>query len=84
VGFNIGEIVREIKAGRIEFRNDKTGVVHAPIGKASFAPEQIAENLRAFLKAVEGAKPESAKGTYIRSVFLSTTMSPSLKVNPYA
>ncbi|RIH83506.1 50S ribosomal protein L1 [Meiothermus luteus] len=82
VGFNIGEIVREIKAGRIEFRNDKTGVVHAPVGKASFTPEQIAENVRAFLKAVEGAKPESAKGTYLRSVYLSTTMGPSIKVNP--
>ncbi|WP_027883175.1 50S ribosomal protein L1 [Meiothermus rufus] len=82
VGFNIGEIVREIKAGRIEFRNDKTGVVHAPIGKASFAPEKIADNLRAFIKAVESAKPESAKGTYLRSVYLSTTMGPSIKVNP--
>ncbi len=84
VGFNIGEIIKEIKAGRIEFRNDKTGVVHAPIGKASFAPEQIAENLRAFIKAVEAAKPEAAKGTYLRSVYITTTMGPSIRVNPYS
>ena len=80
VGFNIAEIIKEIKAGRIEFRNDKTGVVHAPIGKASFEPEKLAENLRAFVKAVEAAKPEAAKGTYIKSVHIATTMGPSVKV----
>ncbi len=80
VGFNIGEIIKEIKAGRIEFRNDKTGVVHAPIGKASFDAEKLAENLRAFIKAVEAAKPEAAKGTYIKSVHVATTMGPSVKV----
>ena len=80
VGFNIGEIIKEIKAGRIEFRNDKTGVVHAPIGKASFEPEKLAENLLAFIKAVEAAKPEAAKGTYIKSVHVATTMGPSVKV----
>jgi len=84
VGFNIAEIVREIKAGRIEFRNDKTGVVHAPIGKVSFTPDKIAENLRAFIRAVEGAKPESAKGTFLRTVYITTTMGPSIRVNPYA
>jgi len=81
VGFNIGEMVREIKAGRIEFRNDKTGVVHGPVGKASFAPEKIAENVWAFIKAVEAAKPENAKGTYIRSIYLTTTMGPSIKIS---
>ncbi len=80
VGFNVGEIVREIKAGRIEFRNDKTGAVHAPIGKASFDAEKLAENLRAFIKAVEAAKPEAAKGTYIKSVHVATTMGPSVRV----
>ena len=69
---------------RIEFRNDKTGVIHAPIGKASFAPEKIADNLRAFLKAVEGVRPESSKRTFLRSVFITTTMGPSIKVNPHA
>ncbi|WP_293174529.1 50S ribosomal protein L1 [Oceanithermus sp.] len=84
VGFNIGEIVKEIKAGRIEFRNDKTGVVHAPVGKASFEPEKIADNVRAFIKAVEQAKPDTAKGTYLKSVHLTTTMGPSVKVDPYS
>lgn len=81
VGVNIGDIVREIKAGRIEFRNDKTGVVHGPVGKASFEPSKIAENVRAFIRAVEGAKPDGAKGTYLRSVYLTTTMGPSIKVS---
>ena len=84
VGFNIGEIVRQIKAGRIEFRNDKTGVVHAPVGKASFEPEKIADNVRAFIKSVEQAKPAGAKGTYLRSVYLTTTMGPSIKVDPHS
>lgn len=81
VGFNIGEMVREIKAGRIEFRNDKTGVVHGPVGKTSFEPGKIAENVRAFVRAVEGAKPDGAKGSYLRSVYLTTTMGPSIKVS---
>ena len=84
VGPNIGDIVKQIKAGRIEFRNDKTGVVHGPIGKASFTPDKIAENLKAFIKAVEGAKPDSSKGVYLRSVYITTTMGPSIKVNPHA
>ena len=84
VGFNIGEIVKQIKAGRIEFRNDKTGVVHAPVGKVSFEPEKIADNVRAFIKAVEQAKPETAKGTYLKSAYITTTMGPSIKINPYS
>lgn len=84
VGPNIGDLIREIKAGRIEFRNDKTGVVHGPVGKASFDSSKIAENLRAFIKAVEGSKPENSKGTFLRSVYLSTTMGPSIKINPNA
>lgn len=84
VGPNIAEIVRGLKAGRIEFRNDKTGVIHAPIGKASFAPEALAGNFQALFSALEAAKPASAKGVFIRSVFLSTTMGPSVKVAPSA
>ena len=80
VGPNIGEIVKSLKAGQIEFRNDKTGVVHAPIGKASFDPNKLAENFRALYSALEGSKPSAAKGTFIRSVFLTTTMGPSVKV----
>jgi len=80
VGPNIAEIVRGLKAGRIEFRNDKTGVVHAPIGKASFDPNALAENFRALYGALEGAKPAAAKGVFIRSVYLTTTMGPSVKI----
>jgi large subunit ribosomal protein L1 len=80
VGPNIGEIVRGLKAGRIEFRNDKTGVIHAPIGKASFDADKIAENFRALYTALEGAKPSAAKGVFVRSVFITTTMGPSLKI----
>lgn len=81
VGPNIGDIVRALKAGRIEFRADKTGVVHAPIGKASFASEQLAENLRALKTAVEAAKPDTSRGLYFRTLYLSSTMGPSVRVN---
>nr|4V68_BC Chain BC, 50S ribosomal protein L1 [Thermus thermophilus] len=80
VGFNIGEIIREIKAGRIEFRNDKTGAIHAPVGKASFPPEKLADNIRAFIRALEAHKPEGAKGTFLRSVYVTTTMGPSVRI----
>ncbi len=80
VGTDIGAIVRALKAGQIEFRSDKTGVVHAPIGKASFAADQLAENLEALKGAVEAAKPESAKGQYLRTIYLTTTMGPSVRI----
>ena len=84
VGFNIGEIIREIKAGRIEFRNDKTGAIHAPVGKASFPPEKLADNIRAFIRALEAHKPEGAKGTLLRSVYVTTSMGPSVRINPHS
>lgn len=80
VGPDIGAIVRALKAGQIEFRSDKTGVVHAPIGKASFGPEQLAENLRSLRDAIEAAKPDTAKGQYLRTIFLASTMGPSVRV----
>jgi len=80
VGTDIGAIVRALKAGQIEFRSDKTGVVHAPIGKASFAPEQLAENFEALKAAVEAAKPETAKGQYLKTIYLTSTMGPSVRV----
>ena len=80
VGVDIASIVRALKAGQIEFRSDKTGVVHAPIGKASFTPEALAENLQSLRQAVEAAKPDAAKGTYVRTVHLSSTMGPSVRV----
>ncbi len=80
VGMNIGEIVTALKAGQIEFRSDKTGVVHAPIGKASFDAAKLTENLSALKTALEAAKPEAAKGTYVRTVYLTSTMGPSVRV----
>lgn len=81
VGPNIGEIVSALKAGQIEFRSDKTGVVHAPIGKASFAAEKLADNFSALKSAVEAAKPDAAKGQFVKTIHLTSTMGPSLRVN---
>ena len=80
VGPNISEMVGALKAGQIEFRADKTGVVHAPIGKASFDADKLAENLSALKTALESAKPDAAKGTYLRSLYLTSTMGPSVRV----
>jgi large subunit ribosomal protein L1 len=80
VGPNIGDIVGALKAGQIEFRADKTGVVHAPIGKASFEPDKLVENLSALRTALEAAKPDAARGQYVRTVHLSSTMGPSVRV----
>ena len=70
------------KAGKIEFRVDKSGIVHAPIGKKSFAAQQLADNLQAFMDAIVKAKPSAAKGHYIRSVTVSSTMGPGVRVDP--
>ena len=82
VTFDIGRAVQEIKAGKIEFRVDKTGNVHAPIGKASFSEDQLAENLSAFMDQIVSAKPSGAKGTYLRSVTVSSTMGPGVSIDP--
>ena len=81
VTFDIGRAVQEIKAGKIEFRVDKTGNVHAPIGKASFSADQLAENLSAFMDQIVSAKPSGAKGTYLRSVTVSSTMGPGVSID---
>ena len=81
VTMDVAKAVRELKAGKIEFRVDKSGIVHAPIGKKSFAPEQLAENLHAFLEAIVKARPSAAKGHYIRSVTVSSTMGPGVPVD---
>ncbi|AWN22731.1 50S ribosomal protein L1 [Deinococcus irradiatisoli] len=78
VGPDVAGMVSSLKAGRIEFRNDKTGVVHAPIGKASFENGNLSANYQALLSALEGAKPASAKGLYLRSAYLTSTMGPSI------
>jgi len=82
VTFDVGRAVREIKAGKIEFRVDKAGIVHAPIGKASFSEQALLENFAALLDAVVRARPAAVKGQYIRSIALSPTMGPSVRVDP--
>jgi large subunit ribosomal protein L1 len=82
VTFDISKAVKEIKAGKIEYRVEKAGILHTGIGKASFTEEQLLANLMALLEAVVRAKPASAKGQYLRSVALSTTMGPVVRVDP--
>jgi large subunit ribosomal protein L1 len=81
VTFDVARAVREIKAGKIEFRVDKTGNVHAPIGKVSFSDEQLNENLAAFMENIVRAKPAAAKGRYVRAVTISSTMGPGVPVD---
>lgn len=81
VTMDVAKAVREIKAGKIEFRVDKTGNVHVPIGKVSFEASKLAENLAAFMDTIIKAKPSAAKGTYIRSATLSSTMGPGIKLD---
>ncbi|HHY42816.1 MAG TPA: 50S ribosomal protein L1 [Thermoanaerobacterales bacterium] len=82
VTFDVGKAVQEIKAGKIEFRVDKTKIVHAPIGKKSFGVEKLTENFKAFMEAIIKAKPAAAKGQYLRSVVISSSMGPGIKINP--
>ncbi len=77
----IAKAVKEVKAGKIEFKVDKTGVVNSPVGKISFQQESIAENVKALLSAVNRAKPASSKGVFLRSLYLSSTMGPGLKID---
>ncbi|MDR2658158.1 MAG: 50S ribosomal protein L1 [Oscillospiraceae bacterium] len=79
---DIARAIADIKAGKVEYRVDKTSIIHCPIGKASFENEKLAENLSALMDAVVKAKPSAAKGTYLRSIVLSATMGPGVKVNP--
>jgi large subunit ribosomal protein L1 len=84
VTFDVGKAVREAKAGKVEFRVDKAGNIHTPVGKKSFTPENIAANALAVIEAIVRAKPAAAKGTYLRSVTMSTTMGPGIAVDPVA
>jgi large subunit ribosomal protein L1 len=81
VTMDIGKAVKEIKAGKLEFRVDKAGIVHIPVGKASFAMDKLIENARAVLTAILRAKPASAKGNYVQGVTVSTTMGPGIKID---
>jgi len=78
---NVGQAVKDAKGGAIEFRTEKTGIIHAGIGKASFTDEQIAANVRALIDALNKAKPSGAKGTYIKKISLSSTMGPGFRID---
>jgi large subunit ribosomal protein L1 len=82
VTLDVGRAVKELKAGKIEFRVDKGGIVHAPIGKRSFAAEALEQNLHAFMEAIVRARPAAAKGHYVRSVTVSSTMGPGVSLDP--
>ena len=82
VTFDVARAIAEIKAGKVEYRVDKTCIIHVPIGKGSFGPEKLAVNFHALMEAVVKAKPAAAKGQYLKSVSISSTMGPGIKVNP--
>lgn len=79
---NVGDAVKDVKAGKVSFRVDKFGIIHASIGRVSFSAEQLAENAHALLDTLSKMKPSSAKGVYFKSIYMATTMSPSLQVDP--
>jgi large subunit ribosomal protein L1 len=78
----VGKAVEEVKSGKIDFKVDKTGIVHTAIGKVSFSADKIAENAKEFIATLIKMKPSSAKGTYVKSIYLSSTMSPGIKIDP--
>lgn len=82
VTMDVAKAVNDIKAGKIEYRLDKANIIHCPVGKVSFTEEQLAENFNTLMDAIIKAKPSSAKGTYMKSVTVATTMGPGIKVNP--
>jgi large subunit ribosomal protein L1 len=82
VTFDVGRAVKELKAGRVEFKVDKTGIVHTTVGKISFDAEKLKENVLALMEVIARAKPASSKGTYLKSVAISTTMGPGIKLDP--
>ena len=82
VTMEIGKAVKEVKQGKIDFKVDKFGIVHTSIGKVNFEAEKIMDNAREFMATIQKLKPSSAKGTYVKSVFLSSTMSPGIKLDP--
>ena len=79
---DLGAAIKEVKAGKIDFKVDKAGIIHTSVGKISFDPKQIRENAKEFIDTVVRLKPTSAKGTYIKSIYLSTTMSAGIKIDP--
>lgn len=84
VTMDIGKAVKEVKMGKIDFKVDKYGIIHSPVGKVSFEPQKIAENAKEFISTIIKLKPAAAKGTYIRSIYMSSTMSPGIKLDTKA
>jgi large subunit ribosomal protein L1 len=82
VTMDIGKAVTEVKAGKIDFKVDRYGIIHTTVGKVSFSPDKLVENVREFVGMVMKLKPSSAKGTYVKSIFLSSTMSPGIRIEP--
>ena len=82
VTFEVGRTVKELKLGRVEYKNDSYGIIHCPIGKASFTAEKLVENAKSLLEAVLKSKPSSAKGQYFKSISLSSTMGPGIRLDP--
>ncbi|RMI20787.1 MAG: 50S ribosomal protein L1 [Calditrichaeota bacterium] len=80
VTMDVGRTVKEIKAGKIDFRVDKTGIIHAGVGKASFEPEKLQENIKTLVQTIIRLRPSAAKGTYLKSIYLSNTMGPGIRV----
>jgi large subunit ribosomal protein L1 len=81
VTMDVAKAIQEIKAGKVEFRVDKTAIIHVPLGKVSFSTDQLSDNAHAIIGAVRKAKPAAAKGRYVRSIYISSTMSPSIEVD---
>jgi large subunit ribosomal protein L1 len=79
---DVGQAVKEVKQGKIDFKVDKAGIMHTSVGKVSFQPDQIFDNVKEFVSTLVKLKPSAAKGTYIKSVYLSSTMSPGIKIDP--
>jgi large subunit ribosomal protein L1 len=82
VTFDVGKAVHEVKAGKVEFRVDKAGIVHVPVGKRSFGPDKLLDNVQALISSLLRAKPAAAKGQYVQTIALTTTMGPSVRVDP--
>lgn len=82
VTMEVGKAIKEVKQGKIDFKVDKFGIVHTSIGKVSFEPQQLEENAREFMSTIMKLKPTAAKGTYVKSVYISSTMSPGIQVEP--
>ena len=82
VTFELEKAIKELKAGKIDFRVEKAGIIHAPVGKISFGAQKLAENVKAFLEKIIALKPASSKGTYLKTISVSSTMGPGIKVDP--